>query len=174
MVMLRSPCPELKEAFLRMAQEWREQGDDRYRSVLEDFEAYLANMRRFEDQTTVPPDWVRCTEFCLEVDGEIVGCARLRFELNALLELEGGHIGYDVRPSARRRGFGNLILRLVLPEARRGGLERALITADADNYPSWRIIEKNGGVLAVEAISVKSGKLIRRYWIDLTACPAVQ
>lgn len=166
---LRSPCPELRGALLRMAQEWREQGDDRYRAVLEDFEAYLAEVRRLEDAATVPPDWVRCTELCLEVDGEIVGCSRLRFELNALLEQEGGHIGYDVRPSARGRGFGDLMLRLVLPEARRAGLERALITADADNYPSLRIIEKNGGVLAGEALSVKSGKLVRRYWIDLTA-----
>jgi predicted acetyltransferase len=170
MATLRSPCPELKEAFLRMAQEW--QGNERYRLVLEDFEAYLAEVRRFEDPRTVPPEWVRCTEFCLEVDGEIVGCSRLRFALNAQLEREGGHIGYDVRPSARRRGFGNLILRLVLSEARRAGLERALITADADNYPSLRIIEKNGGVFAGEALSVKSGKLVRRYWIDLV-CPAV-
>lgn len=173
MATLRSPCPELKEAFLRMALEWREQGDDRYRSVLEDFEAYLARVRRFEDPTTVPLDWVRCTELCLEVDGEIVGCSRLRFELK-VLDQEGGHIGYDVRPSARGRRFGNLILRLVLVEARCAGLERALITADADNYPSLRIIDKNGGVFAGEAVSVRSGKLIRRYWIGLTASPAAQ
>ena len=139
-----------------MAQEWREHGVDRYRSVLEDFESYLAEVRSREDAATVPVGWVRCTEFCLEVEGEIVGCARLRFELNALLEQEGGHIGYDVRPSARRRGFGNLILQLVLPEARRAGLERVLITVDSDNYSSLRIIEKNGGVLADEVLSVKS------------------
>jgi predicted acetyltransferase len=174
MATLRSPSLELKGALLRMAQEWREQGEDRYRSVLEDFEAYLAQLRRCEDPATVPPDWVRCTELCLEVDGEIVGCSRLRFELNARLEQVGGHIGYDVRPSARRRGFGDLMLRLVLPEARGAGLERVLITADADNYPSLRIIEKNGGVFAGEAVSVKSGKLVRRYWIDLTMCRAPQ
>jgi predicted acetyltransferase len=166
---LRSPCPELKGAFLRMAQEWREQGDDRYRLALQDFEAYLAQVRRFEDAATVPPGGVRSTEFWLEVDREIVGGVRLRFALNASLEQEGGHIGYDVRPSARRRGFGKLMLRLVLPEARRVGLERALLTADADNYPSLRIIENNGGVYAGEAVSLKSGKLVRRYWIELTA-----
>lgn len=174
MATLRSPCPELKEAFLSMAREWRQQGEDRYGPALEDFEAYLARVRCFEDPNTVPPDWVRCTELCLEVDGEIVGCSRLRFSLNAVLEQEGGHIGYDVRPSARRKGFGNLILRLVLLEARRAGLQRALITADADNYPSLRIIDKNGGVFAGEAVSAKSGKLVRRYWIDLTARPAAE
>lgn len=168
---MRSPCPELKAPFLRMAQEWRLQGDDRYRSMLDDYEAYLAELRRFEDAATVPPEWVRCTEFGLEVDGEIVGCSRLRFALNARLELEGGHIGYDVRPSARCKGFGSLMLRLVLVEALRAGLERVLVTADADNAPSLRIIEKSGGVLAGEAASVKSGKLVRRYWIDLQRPP---
>jgi len=172
MATLRSPCPELKAAFLRMAQEWREQGTDRYRLALEDFDAYLAEVRRFEDAATIPPDCVRGTQFCLEVDGEIVGCARLRFELNALLEQEGGHIGYDVRPSARRKGFGNLILRLVLSEARRVGLERVLLTADVDNYPSLRIIETHGGTFAGESVSMESGKLVRRYWIELPADPA--
>jgi predicted acetyltransferase len=62
------------------------------------------------------------------------------------------------------------MLRLVLQEARRAGLQRALITADADNYPSLRIIEKNGGVFAGDAVSAKSGKLVRRYWADLDAC----
>jgi len=151
----------------RMAQEWRDHGDDRYRSVLEDFEAYLAEVRRFEDAATVPPEWVRCTELCLEAAGEIVGCSRLRFELNARLELEGGHIGYDVRPSMRRRGFGKSILRLVLVEARRAGLARVLVTADADNEPSLRIIQSNGGVFAGEAVSMKTGKWVRRYWVDL-------
>jgi predicted acetyltransferase len=169
MATLRSPCPELKRAFLSLAQEWREQGDDRYFAALQDFEAYLAQVRRFEDAATVPPDRVAGTEFWLEVEGEIVGCVRLRFALNASLEREGGHIGYDVRPSARRQGFGNLLLRLVLPEARLVGLQRALLTADADNYPSLRIIEKNGGVYAGQAVSVKSGKRVRRYWIELTA-----
>jgi predicted acetyltransferase len=56
-----------------------------------------------------------------------------------------------------------------LREARRAGLVRALVTADADNDSSLRIIEKNGGVLAGNAISVKTCKLVRRYEIDLTA-----
>ena len=169
MATLRSPSPELKGAFLRMAQEWQEQGAGRYRSALQDFDGYLAQVRRFEDAATLSPGQVPGTEFWLEVDGEIVGCCRLRFALNASLEQEGGNIGYDVRPSARRQGFGKLMLRLVSSEARRAGLERVLLTADADNYPSLRIIESKGGVCAGETVSLKSGKLVRRYWIELTA-----
>ena len=93
--------------------------------------------------------------------------ARLRLGLNAALEVEGGHIGYDVRPSARRQGFGSLALQLTLREARQRGLERVLLTADADNHASTRIIEKCGGMLSEAATSPESGKPIRRYWIEV-------
>lgn len=78
---------------------------------------------------------------------------RLRFWLSPSLEVEGGHTGYDVRASARGKGFGALALRLASVEAKRRGLDRARLTADADNHPSLKIIEKCGGVLSGEAIS---------------------
>jgi predicted acetyltransferase len=96
-----------------------------------------------------------------------MACVRLRFWLLPALEVEGGHIGYDVRPSARGRGFGTMALHLVLVEARRRGLQRVLLTADADNYASLRIIQKNGGVFSGQAVSAARGKLINQYWIDL-------
>jgi predicted acetyltransferase len=96
-----------------------------------------------------------------------MACVRLRFWLLPALEVEGGHIGYDVRPSARGRGFGTMALHLVLVEARRRGLQRVLLTADADNHASLSIIQKNGGVFSGQALSAARGKLINQYWIDL-------
>jgi predicted acetyltransferase len=168
MALLLKPSLEKEQAFLRMAQDWRNHGQDRYALALEDFEAYLARAHRSEDPNQIPCDRVPGTEFWLEDAGEIVACVRLRFWLLPALKVEGGHIGYDVRPSARGRGFGAMALRLVLPEARRRGLERVLLTADVDNAPSLRIIEKNGGVLSGRAISPERGKLINQYWIDLS------
>jgi predicted acetyltransferase len=81
------------------------------------------------------------------------------------LEVEGGHIGYDVRPSSRRLGFGTTALRLALREASGIGLSRVRITVDADNLPSVKIIERNGGILSGQAISEKSGKPIKQYWL---------
>lgn len=150
-----------------MAQEWLDHGTDRYRLAVEDFDAYLAGVRRGSDPSQVLEGWVPVSHFWLDDGaGEIVACVRLRHWLTPALEIEGGHIGYDVRPSARRRGYGTAALRLVLPEARRRGLERVRITADADNHPSIRIIECNGGTLTGEAISERTGKLIRQYWVD--------
>jgi predicted acetyltransferase len=164
---LLDPSKDKSEAFLRMAQDWLDHGNDRYRLALEDFEAYLARVDRFRDATRIPVGWVPGSEFWLDDDaGEIVACVRLRFWLTPLLEVEGGHIGYDVRPSARRRGFGTAALALALPEARRRGLERVRLTVDSDNLPAIKIIERNGGVLSGEAVSAKTGKPIKQYWID--------
>jgi len=91
----------------------------------------------------------------------------LRHQLTPALEHEGGHIGYDIRPSARRRGFGTLILALTLERARILGLARALLTCDTDNTASARIIERNGGALAARVVSNRTGKLISQYWIEL-------
>jgi predicted acetyltransferase len=165
MTRLVEPSPAWRSEFLSMAQEWRDGGDDRYARALDDFEGYLLGLARFREPELAPPHLVPQASFWVEHAGQIVACVRLRFWLDAALEVEGGHVGYDVRPSARGHGFGTAALRLVLPEARRRGIGRVRVTTDADNVASVRIIEKNGGVLSGTAISAKSGKLVRQYWI---------
>ncbi|MEE8304450.1 MAG: GNAT family N-acetyltransferase [Candidatus Tectomicrobia bacterium] len=161
---LVEPAEQWRAAFLDMASECSAAGDHRYDLVLHDFGAYLrriAEGRRTED---LPPGRVPGTEFWLEEAGRIVACVRLRFWLTP--EREGGHVGYDVRPSMRRRGYGTAVLRLALPLVRQHGIQRVCITCDADNIGSRKIIERNGGVLAGEEISPDSGKLVWQYWID--------
>ncbi len=163
---LVEPAEQWRAAFLDMASECSAAGDHRYDLVLHDFGAYLrriAEGRRTED---LPPGRVPGTEFWLEEAGRIVACVRLRFWLTPELEREGGHVGYDVRPSMRRRGYGTAVLRLALPLVRQHGIQRVCITCDADNIGSRKIIERNGGVLAGEEISPDSGKLVWQYWID--------
>ncbi|MFT3900460.1 MAG: GNAT family N-acetyltransferase [Gordonia sp. (in: high G+C Gram-positive bacteria)] len=96
-------------------------------------------------------------------DDELVGFLHLRHELNDFLLAEGGHIGYAVRPSARRRGHATRALRLGLAEAAALGIAEVLVTCDDDNTASRRAIEKCGGVLE----DVRDGK--RRYWISTRA-----
>lgn len=71
----------------------------------------------------------------------------------------GGHIGYNVRPSARRQGHATAILRSALPHAHRLGIEPVLLTCDSGNIASRKVIEHCGGVLEDE----RRGKL--RFWI---------
>jgi len=107
------------------------------------------------------PDWVRCTFFWIAEGDEVIGSIAVRHELNAWLLEEGGHIGYSIRPSRRRRGHASRALALALDQARGLDLERVLVTCDLDNDASRRTIERNGGLLE----DVRAGK--RRYWIAL-------
>jgi predicted acetyltransferase len=162
---LIEPAPEWQDAFLEMARDWRRVGDQRYAPAVLNFEGYLRRLDECRRGQHLPAGRVPSTEFWLEVGGVLVAGLRLRFRLNLELEREGGHIGYDVRPSARRRGYGTQLLALGLVEARARRVWPVLLTADADNVGSIRIIEKNGGVFAGEAVSAQTLRPIRRYWI---------
>jgi predicted acetyltransferase len=72
-----------------------------------------------------------------------------------------------IRPTCRRRGYGTAALRLGLEEARKPGADRVLVTCDAANARSWRIIEANSGTLQ-DCIAIDSrDQPTCRYWIDL-------
>ena len=92
----------------------------------------------------------------------------MRHRLNDSLQRFGGHVGYKIRPSCRRRGYGALICRLGIEQARLLGIGDILITCDDDNIGSARIIEANGGVLQ-DRIDNDRGVLTRRYWIHAEA-----
>ena len=77
----------------------------------------------------------------------------------------GGHIGYDIKPSMRRMGYGTEILKLSLPIAKQIGLDRVMLTCDDSNIASWKIMKKNGAILD-EKYNYE-GKFKRRYWIDI-------
>ena len=97
------------------------------------------------------------------VDGdEYLGRLSIRHELTDLLREFGGHIGYVVRPSARRQGHASAMLAAALPIARDLGIDPALLTCDADNAGSRRVIESSGGVLADQ----RENKL--RFWVATT------
>ena len=132
-----------------------------------DFAAYVQSRFRYEDPSKLGPGLVQQTEFWLTDGLEYIGRAKLRHTLNDRLRERGGHIGYEVRPSRQRQGFGTLILKLVLEQARILGLERVLLSCDVENLGSRRVIEANGGTLEGEFQLNWYPKPIRRYWITL-------
>lgn len=110
---------------------------------------WTARVLAFERSlTTDPPARFVPSQTYWWAEGDtFLGRINLRHQLNDSLREIGGHIGYDVRPTARRRGHASAMLAAVLPKAAALGVEKALITCDADNIASSKVIEANGGVL---------------------------
>ncbi|MFJ7215796.1 GNAT family N-acetyltransferase [Amycolatopsis sp. NPDC098790] len=137
---LTVPGPRYHASFLAALREFHEEGlhTDLRTDVLADPAAF----RRWAAGTATPTHRVYWW-----VDGpHFLGRARLNFRLTGELPEFGGHIGYDIRPTARGRGHATALLRAVLGEARAAGVERALLTCAPDNHASRRVIERNGGV----------------------------
>ncbi len=130
------------------------------------FAAWIARLRR-EADTSVPPapGRVHCTYWWIVEGDTVLGAIALRHRLNDFLLRAGGHIGYGIRPSARRRGLATWALGQVLIEARTRGLDRVLMTCADGNVPSARVIERHGGVLE-DVRDTELGRT-RRYWIEL-------
>jgi predicted acetyltransferase len=164
---LVEPSEDLKIEFLEMAADFKAFGDEYFNTASANFAAYLEKALNHARGLNLKPDRVQETEFWLIADGKLIGRSKLRHRLTPALEREGGHIGYAVRPSERRKGYGTLILKLTLEKAANLGFQKVLATCDTENTGSARIIEKNGGKFAARAILEKSGKQISRYWIEL-------
>ncbi len=81
---------------------------------------------------------------------EYLGRLAIRHRLTPHLLQEGGNIGFEVRPRARRRGHAAAMLAAALPLAAVLGVDPARVDCDAGNAASRRAIEKNGGVLDEE------------------------
>ncbi len=135
--------------------------------IARDFPAFVERILGYSRGEGLPPGFVPSTDYWLIDDGEFVGRVSIRHQLTEWLLKAGGHIGYQIRPSKRCRGYGTQILALVLPKARELGMTRVLVTCDETNIGSKKIIEANGGVLE-NVLDVGAGAPRKlRYWIEL-------
>lgn len=186
---LVAPTPAVHASYLAAAAEFRAEGRLGYGDVTalayeaahvpglddpEGFAAYVAALRDDVPFAGAPPrvaDWVPSTTLWYVDGATFFGRLSLRNRLNAFLRDVGGHIGYDVRPSARRRGHATAMLTAALPLAHALGIDPVLVTCDHDNVASRTVIERCGGIFEDR----RGVKL--RYWLPtggagLTPSPA--
>ena len=170
---LIAPTARLHSAWLEAHNEWGPGlHEDGFGLRLSDdvvspagFAAWVARLAA-ESDLAQPVDAGRghCTYRWIAEDGRVLGGIALRHELSDLV-LRVGHIGYGIRPSARRRGLAAWALGRMLGEARDLGLDRVLLVCEAGNVASAKTIEHHGGVL--EAVRDTESGAVRRYWIRI-------
>ena len=83
-------------------------------------------------------------------DGTPVAYGKIRHTLNENSRRIGGNIGYAVDPLYRGKGIATKILGELIAIAQNMGIEEILMTVEKYNYPSKRVIEKNGGYVFKE------------------------
>ena len=150
-------------AFLEMSDEYVGASEQLHRPAAANFAGYITLCEDAE-RGIVPENFVPWTTYLLErVDGRLLGGIRLRHRLSDRLWQDGGHIGYDIRPSERNRGHATAMLALCLEKARARGLEWVLLTVDPKNAASIRVVEKNGA----QRIGVAEKSGYYQYRIDL-------
>lgn len=167
MVQLVTPSLEYQQSFIAAVKEFQREGrqqDISVQALTDNFEAFLSTLAAHEQGRDLPAGYVPSTTRWLVNDKDFIGRVSIRHRLTEKLSHVGGHIGYEVRPSKRKMGYGTKMLALALPLARKIGLKNILLTCDDANLGSQKIIEHNGGVLAetFEDGGVKK----RRYWIN--------
>ncbi|MDR3120658.1 MAG: GNAT family N-acetyltransferase [Clostridiales bacterium] len=187
------PSAALRTAFYKMAYEYKDADDRRYyKEIVKDgfdYEDYVTRLHRYSLGIDLEEGLVPYTTFWMIDDSDgcgaggmglvrgrfgaggasgmtIYGVSRLRHSLNEQSRKEGGHIGYDVPPSLRNAGNATELLRQTLAKAKAIGIMRVLMTCDAENAASARVIEKNGGTLENQVISDYTKKIVNRYWIN--------
>ena len=190
MCFLTTPSEQYRESFLLGAAEFDAERrlDSTYavclgyslKTLERQFSSFIHSLSNLADNSDSSTNWYVDQVLWLIDKEEYIGQASIRPELcTSYLITYGGHIGYSIRPSKRRQGYGKKILALSLEKSRDIGLRKILVTCDSDNIGSKKIIEHNGGQF--ETAMEMDNKAFRsegrkqhsrveklRYWIDLT------
>jgi len=137
-------------------------------SETETFPEYIDRLHGYEQGNGLPEGYVPDTILWLVDDqNEWLGKISIRHELTEYLRNFGGSIGYEIRPTQRKKGYGSVLLELGLQVAKDLNLEEIIITCDSPNIASKRIIEKNGGQFLEELDEPGSDVSKRRYVLEI-------
>lgn len=102
-----------------------------------------------------------------EEDNKIVGMINIRLELNEKLKNSGGHIGYSIRPTERRKGYNKINLYLGLKKCFEYNIKDAWLDCVVSNLGSVKTIQALGGNLLKEDFSDKYGEVVQMYTINV-------
>ena len=162
--------PEYKEAYLLSIEKMNEGIIKKHNLIFmnPDEVNVVEKIKNNRDKSKLKSTYVPSYDYFAVDDDKFIGEIHIRISITPALLKCGGHIGYGINPKYWRQGYGTDLLKLGLEKAEELIIDKKiLITCDDDNIGSFKIIEKNGGVLENKVINTIGDEtfLTRRYWI---------
>ncbi|HGA1021781.1 TPA: GNAT family N-acetyltransferase [Bacillus cereus] len=170
-VSLLTPTTDLQEEYLDFYNEWKDSGETMIPWVISknpaNFPAMVQELLDAHNGINIPETWVPDSTYWLVTNNNrIVGAVNIRHSLTEHLFNAGGHIGYGIRPSERRKGYATKLLALSLEKTKELDITKVLVVCDAVNTASEKTILHNDG-LRDHDFTEEDGNVVRRYWIEL-------
>lgn len=161
------PTLQDKENLMDFKREFIENGDSM------DGSGGLRNATTFEEwysnlkEETVRDGLVPSTTYmAISINNNrLIGMIDIRHYLNDYLLNFGGHIGYSIRKSERKKGYATEMLALALKECEKLNIKKVLLTCDKNNIASAKTMINNGAKLENEVS--QENRITQRYWITL-------
>jgi len=166
---LIEPNSNYKEKLLENIDDYRKNKEfnyvEMYEKASDDFEQYVSTLIKHSYGKDLPSGWTipYSTYWLINNDGDIVGVSRIRHNELSL----HGHIGYDVPPRYRNKGYATELLRLSLEKAKIIGLDQVVITCNEKNLPSIKVICNNNGILVKKIFDYVDNIVYLQYIIHL-------
>ncbi len=105
---------------------------------------------------------IKCIFYFIMRDNKIIGTSSIRInpEDNQEYSKYAGHIGYEILPNFRNKGYGSLACHTLLKECQKLGLKEVQIICDEKNHGSQKVIENNMGIL--RHVCIYNGEITNR------------
>lgn len=132
---------------------------------IDDYEIFLKKINKAKE--TISNDISPQITYGVFENDYLIGAFALRTKLVGCLINHGGNIGYFIRPSKRKMGYGTKLLKCALEEAKKYNLDKVLITCRVENIGSAKVITNNGGILENIYYDEEKKENIKRYWIKI-------
>lgn len=135
----------------------------------ENYEDWLQKLENDLDFDNIKPGRVPASTYFLlrKIDNKILGIINIRYYLNEYLENYGGHIGYSIRATERKKGYGRKQLLLGLEKCLEIPIDKVLITCRENNGGSEKVIKSCGGIYEDTRFSKEENDNFKRYWIEI-------
>lgn len=120
-----------------------------FKASLPEFHKWTKSESDAAKGINLPNGYVPKSPFWLidDTNQEIIGIGRIKHTLTPAMKSQTGHIAYAIRRSRRNKGYGNVLLKLLLLECQKLQIDPIQITVLRSNKYSNLIILKNNGRL---------------------------